>query len=240
MLTRRAHALPTSPHGCHHQAGDSGARRLSAADLVGGSGEAAFAWDRLIGEALNPTPVARSYSCEDGHLLAAPERSPESEQQQDGGLLLASDAVLAQTRGPASQHHSPVERTVQQHIYIPALWMPSAVTAMPEKPSQPLPSCDAFAAAGGDRRQATADAAVAAADSASEGSDAEAGRNDAQDGADAAGRAAPAEAFVQVSSLTPLCYLRLRIKLLQICMWPSTMPAAGQPRQQAIASVARR
>lgn len=104
-------------------------------DLVGGSGEAAFAWDRLIGEALNPTPVARSYSCEDGHLLAAPERS-ESGQQQDGG----------------------------------------------------------------GRRQAAADAATAAADCASEGSDAEAGRDDAQDGTDTAGRAAPAEAFVQVAA----------------------------------------
>ena len=67
---------------------------LPCADLVGGSGEAAFAWDRLVGEALNPTPIARSYSCSDGHLVAAPQ--PES-----------SDSAGSQAQRPAAAADQP-------------------------------------------------------------------------------------------------------------------------------------
>lgn len=81
-------------------------RLSSPADLVGGSGESAFAWDRLVGEALNPTPVARSYSCSDGHLLAEPDvlaeeagSSASDRQQQERQQQLAQLSEEQQREG---------------------------------------------------------------------------------------------------------------------------------------------
>lgn len=80
-------------------------------DLVGGSGEEAFAWDRLVGEALNPTPVARSYSCSDGHLLAA----PEPERSASGCLPAPAEQPEAQSAGEqnSDQRDAAADRAVQ-------------------------------------------------------------------------------------------------------------------------------
>lgn len=82
---------------------------MPRADLVGGSGEAAFAWDRLVGEALNPAPIPRSYSCSDGHLVAVPQ--PESSDSAGGQPQRPVSAAgqpeqLGQRRGSASAMHA--------------------------------------------------------------------------------------------------------------------------------------
>jgi hypothetical protein len=96
------------------------------ADLVGGSGEAAFAWDRLVGEALNPAPITRSYSCSDGHLLAAPEpehsastagqlQPPEAEQpgQHQGGDA-ATHSGRSASAGANSQRDAAADQAVRE------------------------------------------------------------------------------------------------------------------------------
>jgi hypothetical protein len=50
-----------------------------------------------VGEALNPAPIARSYSCSDGHLVAAPQ--PES-----------SDSAGSQPQHPAAATGQPEQR----------------------------------------------------------------------------------------------------------------------------------
>jgi hypothetical protein len=50
-----------------------------------------------VGEALNPTPITRSYSCSDGHLVAAPQ--PES-----------SESAGSQPERPAAATGQPEQR----------------------------------------------------------------------------------------------------------------------------------
>ena len=144
-------------------------------DLVGGSNEAAYAWDRLIGEALNPTPMARSYSCENGHLLAAPESAggPQQRSSQAGEPQLAEP--LDEGRQPSSEappHDSPDSGHVPGDV----------------SPIKPVGSSGAM---GG--RAAAADVSAAAADAAEAD-----GRNDTTQQPVAPQHAAPSDAFVQV------------------------------------------
>lgn len=59
-----------------------------------------------MGEALNPAPIARSYSCSDGHLVAAPQpESSDSAGSQPQHPAAATGQQLEERQGRALMPH---------------------------------------------------------------------------------------------------------------------------------------